>query len=325
MALILELRDRHASTSWHRLTGVAVTLGRAFSNDLIVDDPHADGIHVRIEVDPSGGCTVTDLGSMNGTFVDGLRVTGPQAVRPGMEVVFGRSKVWIHDADEPVPPAVAETAQRLPAVARWTLTGTGSAMVAATVVAVSALMGWTGSTNRSTASDTITAAFVGLLFIGVWAGIWGAVTRGRDRRFRFRAHLAVVASVFLALAVVNAMSEWLQFYFPGVWIIGAVAAAIFYAAIGGVVVAHLSVAGSLTPRGRLYAGLGVCAAIGGLAFLGTLGNDKFTDVPRYSAQLKPVPGGFVFATPVDDFAAAIRETKAKADEAAAKAASATRQ
>src|SRR5262249_16376261 len=40
---------------------------------------------------PAGGLVVEDLGSTNGTFVNGRRITGPTAIRPGDRVTLGRA------------------------------------------------------------------------------------------------------------------------------------------------------------------------------------------------------------------------------------------
>ena len=53
MALILELRDGRGISAWHRLETLPLTIGRALSNDIIVDDAYADAHHARIAVSPA--------------------------------------------------------------------------------------------------------------------------------------------------------------------------------------------------------------------------------------------------------------------------------
>jgi pSer/pThr/pTyr-binding forkhead associated (FHA) protein len=52
----------------------AVGLGRAGGNDVVLSSPQVSRFHARI-VCGEDGCIVEDLGSVNGTFVDGERVT----------------------------------------------------------------------------------------------------------------------------------------------------------------------------------------------------------------------------------------------------------
>ena len=49
------------------------TVGRDDSNDIVLQDDQASGQHARIAV-KDGAFWISDLGSRNGTFVNGVRV-----------------------------------------------------------------------------------------------------------------------------------------------------------------------------------------------------------------------------------------------------------
>jgi len=69
------------------LHGPAVTIGRAEGNQVRIDHPTVSGRHARVEGTPEG-FVLTDLGSRNGTFVNGVRV--PRAVlRPNDWISVG--------------------------------------------------------------------------------------------------------------------------------------------------------------------------------------------------------------------------------------------
>ena len=60
-----------------------LTIGRGGQNDLVLSgDEFASARHVRIEP-RRDGVWVQDLGSTNGTYVNGARVTGAQRLAPG--------------------------------------------------------------------------------------------------------------------------------------------------------------------------------------------------------------------------------------------------
>ncbi|MGH7632692.1 MAG: FHA domain-containing protein, partial [Gemmatimonadaceae bacterium] len=59
--------------------GCAVEVGRASGSDLPVIDTTVSRRHARVMADASG-MAVTDLGSSNGTFVNGARVDAAHAV-----------------------------------------------------------------------------------------------------------------------------------------------------------------------------------------------------------------------------------------------------
>ncbi len=67
----------------HQLNGASIgyyqldeslTVGRNPDNHLVIDDSTVSGQHAVIEVTPEGGL-IRDLGSTNGVFVNGKRVT----------------------------------------------------------------------------------------------------------------------------------------------------------------------------------------------------------------------------------------------------------
>lgn len=60
-----------------------VRLGRGGEADIRVDCRDVSRLHCEIEVADDGQVTVTDLGSSNGTDLNGVRLTGPARVRPG--------------------------------------------------------------------------------------------------------------------------------------------------------------------------------------------------------------------------------------------------
>ncbi|WP_019633892.1 DUF1707 and FHA domain-containing protein [Actinomadura atramentaria] len=67
-----------------------VLVGRAPGCQLTLTDPTVSRMHAEIHRSPGGDrWTVHDLGSMNGTRVNGHRLTGPARLRPGDEVAFG--------------------------------------------------------------------------------------------------------------------------------------------------------------------------------------------------------------------------------------------
>ena len=98
---------------WHLTPGVHV-LGRAADSDLSLKDPGVSRRHCRVAVaGPAQGLpgivTVEDLGSDNGTLVDGVWAGRPTALRPGATIVVGNTTLsWRPSASRPpAPPAPA--------------------------------------------------------------------------------------------------------------------------------------------------------------------------------------------------------------------------
>jgi hypothetical protein len=67
-----------------------VTLGRSRGCDVVLDDPNVSRTHAELR--PRGGSWVlTDLGSTNGSSVNGRRIDAPTVVKPGDEIELGTS------------------------------------------------------------------------------------------------------------------------------------------------------------------------------------------------------------------------------------------
>jgi hypothetical protein len=71
------------------VTDVTV-LGRSSETDVILDDPYASEFHMRL-VAQDEGLMLHDLGSTNGTYVNGRRVTAPTQLRRGDTIQVGKT------------------------------------------------------------------------------------------------------------------------------------------------------------------------------------------------------------------------------------------
>jgi pSer/pThr/pTyr-binding forkhead associated (FHA) protein len=71
-------------------------VGRRPSSHLVISDPHVSQTHARIRRS-SGAILIEDLGSTNGTFVNGEPIVGPLALRHGDIVRFGAVDVRFED------------------------------------------------------------------------------------------------------------------------------------------------------------------------------------------------------------------------------------
>ncbi|HYU56905.1 MAG TPA: FHA domain-containing protein [Actinomycetota bacterium] len=72
-----------------------MTVGTLESNDVVVDADGVSRVHAVFERFGDTWC-VRDLGSRNGTFVNGGRIIGERALHSGDEIVLGRLRLLFH-------------------------------------------------------------------------------------------------------------------------------------------------------------------------------------------------------------------------------------
>ena len=77
------------------IDSIPVTLGRGGQNTVALDgDEFASAQHARVEA-RGDGLWVEDLGSTNGTFVNGARVTTPRKLQPGDVLRVGQTDMRV--------------------------------------------------------------------------------------------------------------------------------------------------------------------------------------------------------------------------------------
>ncbi len=72
------------------LTKGEMIVGRDATADVVIPDAEVSRKHARLFLQ-GGGYVLEDLGSTNGSFVDGQRLMGPHALRAGETVMFGEN------------------------------------------------------------------------------------------------------------------------------------------------------------------------------------------------------------------------------------------
>lgn len=74
--------------------GDVVVMGRSSETDVVLDDPYASDFHLRL-VSQEGGMMLHDLGSTNGTYVNGRRVSAPTELKRGDTIQVGKTVMEI--------------------------------------------------------------------------------------------------------------------------------------------------------------------------------------------------------------------------------------
>src|SRR5215475_9633041 len=71
-----------------------VTLGRGEEAGVLIEDPEVSRVHAVLCPTPEG-LELHDLGSLNGTWVNGERISGPTVLAPGDVIKLGATQLEV--------------------------------------------------------------------------------------------------------------------------------------------------------------------------------------------------------------------------------------
>jgi hypothetical protein len=71
----------------YALVNLLSTMGRASTNTIVLESAQISRLHAQIRLTP-GGVIIEDMGSTNGTFVNGRRLDAPRTLAPGDLIRF---------------------------------------------------------------------------------------------------------------------------------------------------------------------------------------------------------------------------------------------
>jgi len=76
-----------------------INIGRSEDMQLMIDDASVSRRQAQIRFGAHGTWTIGDLGSINGTFLNGQRLTSAQPLKRGDEVSFGKFSLFFDSAE----------------------------------------------------------------------------------------------------------------------------------------------------------------------------------------------------------------------------------
>ena len=299
-------RDGHVYAR-HRIDAGEARIGRAFDNDVVVDDPHVAPHHLRIFRGAEGGLVAEDLGTVNGLYPERGDRRQPSlalARAPGLRI--GRTVLRIHDAAQPV---AAEKPLAPPrAHVRWAF------MLAGVLLALLFLLAWLDVTGEPTATRLVMPLLTVVVAVVIWAGLWALLSRIFSGQAHFAAMLRIAVTGTLALTLWQQLTEWLSFGLAwrdvsdfqslGGW---ALLVATCYAHLRAIGPRHM--AASMALVGALV------ATAAGLQFIGKSEARKSLGRPASVGELKPPAFRMVPLATSEDFFQDAAQVKRRVDEA----------
>ena len=121
MASLFQLIMRTGPTpgAAYTLEGDQMSIGRDSTNEIVINDAEISRRHARLTFQ-GGKYVLEDLGSTNGTFVNGQRLAGPRVLKAGEVVSFGEQIVLVFEAStfDPAATVASPRASAVPSASR---------------------------------------------------------------------------------------------------------------------------------------------------------------------------------------------------------------
>jgi len=189
-----------------RIDSPEARIGRAFDNDVVIDDPHVAPHHLRIHRGEDGELAAEDLGTLNGLYPEhgARRVTRlPLARVSGIRI--GRTTLRVHDAAHPVPAERLLTPPR--DHARW---GAG---LAVGLFALILMLNWLELTSEPSANLVLLPMLGLATALALWTGLWSVLSRIFFGQSQFALNLRIAVTACIAIVLWDQLTETLSFAF----------------------------------------------------------------------------------------------------------------
>ncbi len=280
---MIDVTDRHGSlVARLPVTRWPVTVGRALDADLVLDEVHVAGQHLRLTQTMPGFVSVQVLDTHNGVTL-GRQHHGRAAVfdwHVGQPLVLGRLHLRLRLAGSPLPDE--EPLPRAP----WR-----AALRSVSAVAVMLLLTlgqlWLKNSETQNPFQQLPLFLPGALAVlGLWSGLWALASKLFSGHPQFWRHVRIASLTFVASEVVELFAQVVAFAFS--WEnIGR------FSHLGVILVAALGIYRHLRvvvpqPRRGLAVGMLLALSLGLPAMLGTqwLKNKRLSN-QLYMSQLFP--------------------------------------
>ena len=88
----IELIGVDAVTEVFPLRNALTRVGRSLECEIVISDPHISSQHLQIDKSRQG-YTITDLGSVNGTYINDVKLMKPVLLKEGDVIMLGITKL----------------------------------------------------------------------------------------------------------------------------------------------------------------------------------------------------------------------------------------
>jgi hypothetical protein len=286
------------------------SIGRAFDNDVVVDDPHVAPHHLRIYRAEGGELVAEDIGTLNGLFPEhgAHRVkTLSLAKEPGFRI--GRTTLRVRDARHSVAPERLLTPPR--AHAKW------AGLLGAVLLLMLAVVQWLNITTQPNANALLLPLLGFITVLALWTIVWSVLSRIFFGQAQFALMLRIAVTTCIALVIWDQVTEYASFSLAwrdaveysglGAW-----------ALLGAACYGHLHAIGPRHMRAAMGLVIALVVAGAALQYFGRSETRRVIGQRASLGDLKPPAFRAVPLATADDFFVKADTARARVDKARTK-------
>ena len=181
--------------------GASIRIGRAYDNDVVIDDAYVAPHHLQLTRNAGVGWAVQDNDTLNGVFIErrGLSnkvTTAPVVLTDDSIIHIGKTLLRIRQfdmavaAERPLPTPMRHTW-------RWPL------LVALAAIGLEIVSAWLGETSETKLSRYILITLTMVVTTLIWSTLWSLVSRIFSGHAQFERHLFIALCGLLTLSVLD--------------------------------------------------------------------------------------------------------------------------
>jgi hypothetical protein len=203
----IELLSRHHEVlSRHRCAGPEVRIGRAYDNDVVLDDPYVAPRHLRIRRDATGALVAEDLGSLKGLFVPGNRKPVKQVALDGDGILrVGHTWLRARQAGHAVAPERVEARQ----ARAWPV----AAALVIVILGLEVLGLYLNEIAETKLTRYLVPLLTGVMLLLGWVASWAVLARIFAGQARFERNLVIALTGALTYSLYNELVDLSVFGF----------------------------------------------------------------------------------------------------------------
>ncbi len=281
-----------------------LTIGRAYSNDIIVSDPYVAAQEAELYWQ-EGAWYLRTLDNTNPVLLNSYELENGQGrLQSGDEIALGKSRIQVFAENHAVEPAREFT------LANWLSQHRFKPLLSFAMLAV-LFLSYAGIASLSVYEKMETGkVFAEALWFPVlalvWAGLWSLTGRFLRHQHYFFSHLFFTALLLTLMEVLSGLPGYINFMFSiGMSVI------VLYWIISGILFGvllsfNLSLASNL--KNTLRKGLLISACIMGLfAAINYFEKDDYSNRPTFAVSIKSPPAPVFNVASIDEYVSSYDE------------------